>query len=616
VVKTFKFFCGGRAVPSGTEGNVISLDVQGTQQNVKLKIEDISKGLMSNIPDVILDLIEVASYVYCADQKTKRGSELLTDMGSDWRRDMHFSIPVRCPDLWNKEATIASLRDTLSFLSDDTYTFEFVPAMSPLAEKQLYIDFTDHNIAADDVALFSGGVDSFSGALDALVGEKKKMVLVGHHSAVKVSSVQKELIQALKDRGLANQIHFVSIEVTNKGEEPVEYTQRTRSFLFACLGMAIAHMFGKDSFTFYENGVVSLNIPIAKDVLGARATRTTHPKVIRGFESIFSEVLGKPITVKTPYQWMTKKEVTLRAQEHGFSDLMGVTNSCTRPRSWTQQHRHCGICSQCIDRRFAMLAAYFAANDDGAKYKVDLLVGDRSADREITMAASYVRFAQDFQTLSKNQFLSKHPQITSALSSFPGMTVDEAEEKVYQLYKRHAADVMGVVNKGFDDHRARLVDGTLPSGCILSMCFNRNVVEPTDAPDIRADLSAFMDRLQPQKCEFAVDHTQNRVVFKGSFFIDGADFNLVNALIPNFRSAKQAGTDHGFVRAPDLATTLGIEEASLRKQLERTRKKVHEKLAVDQGIVFDTDGFIENKEREGYRLNASLREVALADLDE
>ena len=102
-----------------------------------------------------------------------------------------------------------------------------------------------------------------------------------------------------------------------------------------------------------------------------------------------------------------------------------------------------------------MLAADFAAHDDGAKYKVDLLVGDRSADREITMAASYVRFAQDFKTLSKNQFLSKHPQITSALSSFPGMTADEAEEKVYQLYKRHAADVMGVVDKGFNDHRVR-----------------------------------------------------------------------------------------------------------------------------------------------------------------
>ncbi len=615
-MKTFKFFCGGKTAPNGTQGKVVFLDVQGTNHNVKLKIEDISKGLMSNIPDVILDLIEVASYVYCADQKTKRGSEMLTDMGSDWRRDMHFSIPVRCPDLWNKEATISSLRDTLGFLSDDTYTFEFVPATSPLATKQLYIDFTDHNIAADDVALFSGGIDSFSGAIDALVGEKKKMILVGHHSAPKINSVQKGLIQSLRGRGLANQFHFVSIEVTNKGEEPVEYTQRTRSFLFACLGMAIAHMFGKDSFTFYENGVVSLNIPITKDVLGARATRTTHPKVIRGFESIFSEILGKSVTIKTPYEWMTKKEVVLRAQEHGFSDLVGETNSCTRPRSWTQQHRHCGICSQCIDRRFAMLAADFSANDDGRKYKVDLLTGDRSADREVTMAAAYVRFAQDFKTLSRNQFLSKHPQITSALSSFTGMTADEAEEKIYQLYMRHAEDVMSVINKGFDDYRTRLIEGTLPSGCILSMCFNRHVIEPAETPNIHAEFSAFMDGLQPKRCKFSVDRKQNRIVFKGDFFIDGADYNLVNALVDSFRSAKQNGTDHTFVRTSNLAVTLGVEEASLRKQLERTRKKVHERLAVDQGMVFDTNDFIENKEREGYRLNSSLIEVALVDLEE
>ena len=148
------------------------------------------------------------------------------------------------------------------------------------------------------------------------------------------------------------------------------------------------------------------------------------------------------------------------------------------------------------------------------------------------------------------------------------------------------------------------------------MCFNRNVIESKDVSDIRADLSAFMDKLQPQKCEFAVDHTQSRIVFKGNFFIDGADYNLINALIPNFRSAKQARTDHAFVPAHKLATTLGIEEPSLRKQLERMRKKIHEKLAIDQGIVFDTHGFIENKEREGYRLNTALREVALADLDE
>ena len=102
------------------------------------------------------------------------------------------------------------------------------------------------------------------------------------------SAVQKELVGLLKAAGHASRLFYVPINVTNTNIEPAEPTQRSRSFLFAGLAFVIAQMFGKDQFTFYENGVVSLNLPIAKDVLGSRATKTTHPKVIRGFERIFS----------------------------------------------------------------------------------------------------------------------------------------------------------------------------------------------------------------------------------------------------------------------------------------------------------------------------------------
>ena len=62
-----------------------------------------------------------------------------------------------------------------------------------------------------------------------------------------------------------------------------EYTQRTRSFLFAALGVTFARMSGLDRLRFYENGVVSLNLPPSPQVVGARASRTTHPRVLGGF---------------------------------------------------------------------------------------------------------------------------------------------------------------------------------------------------------------------------------------------------------------------------------------------------------------------------------------------
>jgi hypothetical protein len=88
----------------------------------------------------------------------------------------------------------------------------------------------------------------------------------------------------------------------------------------------------------------------------------------------------------------------------------------------------------------------------------------------------------------------------------------------------------------------------------------------------------------------------------------------VHALLPNHRSGKaREPADVAFIAPPDLADELGIDEASLRQQVRRLRTLVSERLGVDQGIVLATDDFIENRQREGYRLNPALREVARAD---
>jgi hypothetical protein len=196
---------------------------------------------------------------------------------------MRFTIPVRLPDLWEAEPVKSALCETLGFLSDDTYSFSFVKAKKSLAQKQAYFPgLAKGAFEPDEIALFSGGVDSFAGTVIDLVDNKKKLALVGHHSATKIFSVQKELIQGLKENGFSSQVFYVPVNVTNSGVSARVFSQRARSFLFAALGIVVARMFGHQAFTFYENGVISINLPLAGDVLGARATRTTHPKVLRG----------------------------------------------------------------------------------------------------------------------------------------------------------------------------------------------------------------------------------------------------------------------------------------------------------------------------------------------
>jgi len=616
-VRTFNISCGGASSTFGSgEHRSIQMDVQGSNQDVTLKIEDISRAMVSNIPDVLLDLLEVAAYIYCADRRCSRGGDTLDDYGHDWRRDLRFTIPLREPDRWESPAVKEALRDALGFLSDDAYSFSFVRAENPVAPKELYFTgLTEGTFEPDEVALFSGGVDSFAGAVHDLVANDMNLALIGHFSATKVVNVQKELISGLQQNGLDGRFFYTSVEVKNKGVRSVDESQRTRSFLFACLGLVVARLFGKDRLTFYENGVVSLNLPIAKDIMGARATRTTHPQVLDGFTTFFSELLDHEIGIRTPLQWMTKREVVETLSGSGFEGMLGDTVSCTRTFVRTVDHPHCGVCSQCIDRRFAVLAAGMEESDPEQGYTVDLLTGDRSAkEQDVRMAVDYVKCFQKLTACPKNRFLVEYPEITSALRYFSGLSTAEACDRIYDLLQRHARDVLDVLDAATTRHKGELVRGELPAGSLLSMCFSRSKIEVSPPSGYDSQVKDFMDRLQRPVCEFAVDETAKRVLFKGDFSLEGTNYDLVAALLDNHRTGKRNGSDIAYIPAPNLAQVLGIADASLRQQVGRLRKLVTERLGVDLGVPLGTDDFIENKERAGYRLSPALREVSPGDL--
>jgi 7-cyano-7-deazaguanine synthase in queuosine biosynthesis len=610
----YEFTCGGARPPATGRGERRALDVQGNTRNINLRITDISRALVSNIPDVLLDLLEVAAYIYCADQQTRRGSETLTDYAAGWRREMIFQIPVRTHGIWQSVDVKEALADVLSFLSDDYYKFEFVPAQGALAEKEAYFaELTDYADQPDEVALFSGGLDSFAGIVEAQA-QRKRLVLVGHHASSKILNIQSALVEALNQRAGGRGLLFIPVNITNSGANPVEYTQRTRSFLFAVLGIVVARMFGKEEITFFENGVVSLNLPIAADVVGARATRTTHPRVIRGFENFFSLMLGREISVRTPFQWLTKTEVVRKISQHGAAGLLAMTNSCTRPRAMTKKHPHCGVCSQCIDRRFAVLAAGLAEVEPSELYGVDLLTGDRTHDRDVRMAAAYVKFFREFGTCPNGGLIARYPEVTAALNHFDDTPPRAAEQRIYELYMRHHQDVVKVLDRGAEEHRDLLIRGALPAGCLLSMLFNRQHLETAVASNYQEEARAFMDRLPAPGCDFAVEVGTGKIHFRGHLVLEGANSELFHALLPAFRAAKQNAEEGPFIPTGELTESLGMNEWSLRQQVGRLRKAVTEHLAVQLGLPFGQDDVIENRPGQGYRINPQLREIMLGDL--
>ena len=114
------------------------MNVSDPGKNVNLRIDSISRAMVGNIPDLLIDLLEIAAYVYCVDQRIKRGTEKLMDYGKDWRRSLTFSIPVRHPEVWNREEVQELLVKTLGFLSDDSYAFRFRNAEAPVQPRDPY----------------------------------------------------------------------------------------------------------------------------------------------------------------------------------------------------------------------------------------------------------------------------------------------------------------------------------------------------------------------------------------------------------------------------------------------------------------------------------------------
>ncbi len=490
--------CGGAKRAGGN--STLRLALSGRLQNITLKLEDISKRLVKNVPDLLIDLIEIATYVYCADQATSRGGPVQVGMGADWRRSFRFVIPVRNPDHWNHRSVLEPLCSTLSFLSEDDYAFEFEKATNP-PPFQDYLELGAAGGAAfkaDEVVLFSGGLDSLSGAIEELSTDGKRVALVSHRSSPKIFDHQKHLVRELNTRFPQKLMH-VPVLVTRQGPlRAQEYTQRSQSFLYAALACVVARLFGRSRFRFFENGVVSINLPISEQVVGARATRSTHPLVLDHFPKLFSAAVGKPIAVDNPFIWKTKGDVVRSIVDHGCGDLIKHTVSCTRVHDITKLHTHCGCCSQCLDRRFAVLAANAAKYDPVEMYKVELLAGERDKDHDKTMAESYMRTALEIRDMGELAFFGRFSGETArVLTCFPSLSADDVGRRVFNLHLRHALAIGNVLKAAVEGHSAELVNRSLPPSSLLMMTVLPGAAPAPATIGKRADpLPAWVDEVE------------------------------------------------------------------------------------------------------------------------
>lgn len=608
--------CGGLGRPAkGVK--TLDLNLRGQERNVILKKSEITDRLGGAVPDALADLLDIAAYVYAADSAIWRGDNDDRRLGARWRRQFRFNIPVRQPSLWSSSAVMPALVETLSFLSEDDFSFEFERLELETPESP-HLDLgTPADFVPDDVILFSGGLDSLAGALEALAAGGRKVALVSHHSVPTVASPQLNLVNDLRKRFGANRVMHIPVWMNLVDGVGREWTHRTRSFLFTALATVTARLLGLDRFSFYENGTVSLNLPPVAQVVGSRATRSTHPQALVGFRRLLSSIIGQPFDVENPYAWLTKTQIVERIASNGGADLIRHSRSCTRVRDRTNQHPHCGRCSQCIDRRFAALAARQADADPAGAYEIDLFTGARPEGPDREMALAFVRSSTMVKNMDDLAFFTRYGEISRIVGQFDE-PADAVAGRILKLYREHASAVCGVFDAAVGYHASQLREGSLPTDCLLKLVVAERGESPTYAV---AETPPESPPAPAADVEMAIDKAHGRVHVVGWGALSGKNAQLIIALSEPFirsREAQLMPQNFEFTSGADLEVALGYNNnEALRRCVERCRGRL-EKLAKAAGAEPPAIGMvIESISWRGYRLNPDhVRLVALSEIGE
>lgn len=484
--------CGGSQRSSRKQcwrgAKTIELDTAPKTGNVHLRISDISKALTATLSALDLDLLEIAAYIYCADQAATRGGTKEFDYGRRWIRTFRFEVPVREPDFWAADTINEDLCRTLSNLSGDNYEFKF-RKLDATRRQPDYFEFgSDDPDPIQEVMLFSGGLDSFGGAVEETLTRGRRVALVSHRSTPKINTRLKKLVARIQQQITDVKKHPLHVPVlVNKDEElGRDYTQRTRSFLFASLGAVVARLFGLHRIRFYENGVTSLNLPMSPQVVSTRATRTTHPMVLCGYARIFSHVSSSSFEVENPFAWKTKTEVLSDIKRAGHSQLCADTSSCAHTRRMSSQYTHCGRCSQCVDRRLVSLAAEYGDNEDPPeKYASQVLTGPVDGV-DLALVESYLEVVKRVaNTESAESFCLEFPEINRVINHIDGRA-DDVATAIWNLYKRHAQQVGGAIDReGGRLYSAMRMDAIAPNTMIRIAVAGRLdfLAKPAEAPE-------------------------------------------------------------------------------------------------------------------------------------
>ena len=413
------------------------------RRDVVLELRRFVGEHVDHLPPRILDLLEVAAYVYAGDRRVSRGDR--RDLEQErWGRRLCFCLPVRDHKFWSQADVSQSLADLLTFMSGDReISFRFQPGRATFPVSLFdQPGYEPPVTGVPQVMLFSGGLDSLAGAFDLLQTTDSPVVLVSHRSSdtSHTRGVQDGLVKELGRRFPGRVSHYpyrCGLRMISAAEE----TQRTRGFLYMSVALAVATALGQSKIHAHENGVTAVNFSHRADMENARMSRTVHPRAVAELQAFFRRLTeDASFAIETPFLWKTKSDVVRLLAEHGGKGLYRSSFSCGAGRSGKSLHQHCGTCSQCLDRRFAAFASGLGDIDDGG-YVVDVLVEEGDEGRGGLL--DFLRDAKVFRDQNIEEFAygERTLDLLDLVKYVGEKREDAAVGRLHDLHQRHGRQV-------------------------------------------------------------------------------------------------------------------------------------------------------------------------------
>jgi 7-cyano-7-deazaguanine synthase in queuosine biosynthesis len=273
---------------------------------------------------------------------------------------------VRCPDRWLSKPIHDALFEVLRYATQDQWEIAFnqrvTPGRSSETQCQLRLG---HPEEPCEVALYSGGLDSFAG-LAAAVSQRP------HHRFICVSVTgnqrhlqrQNEQLGSLQRTLGVNVTHVpVQYHLVNAEQQRQERTRRTRGILFLLVGGITALIAGKSELLIFENGVGAINLPQDGAQIGIDNSRSVNPVALVLVGRLLSLISGEPFTITNECIFKTKAEMCAHPTVAKVSGGIRSTFSCDGFPVRRRHFAQCGFCTSCLLRRQALEAALMQLQD-------------------------------------------------------------------------------------------------------------------------------------------------------------------------------------------------------------------------------------------------------------